>query len=86
LKSAGLSFCYKKLSSGNLTSNQRRVSQPLAARRAAFGCTLGAAVIDQVNHQLIHGGEVGRVDELAALAPLRNQSGALQILQVEGEG
>src|ERR1700733_12167198 len=58
----------------------------LPRRWAAFGRTLGAAVIGQIAHQRRHGGEIRRVDELAALATLGDESRALQILKREGQG
>ena len=58
----------------------------LARRRTAFRCTLGAAVIREIADERRHGGEVSRVDELAALASVGDQPRPLQTLQVEGQG
>jgi hypothetical protein len=42
-----------------------------------------ARSVGQIADQPIHYGKVGGADELAALATLRNQPGALKVLQVE---
>src|SRR5258705_2844609 len=56
------------------------------AARRTVATAVTAAVLGQIAYQPVHHGEVGRVDELAALAALRNQPRALKILKVKRQG
>jgi hypothetical protein len=53
--------------------------------RQAGGQSLPAAILGQEADQPIHAAEVGRVDELAANAALREQASAVQMLNMEGQ-
>jgi hypothetical protein len=52
-------------------------------RRAAFGIAVAATILGQVADQRIHHCKIDGVKELAADALLRNQAGALKVLQME---
>jgi hypothetical protein len=62
-----------------LLSNFRRPLDGLCgySRGTAFRAAVAAAILGQVADQTIHDGKVDRVKELATLASLRNESGAL---------
>ena len=53
--------------------------------RAALRAALAAAILGQVADESIHHRKIDRVKQLAAHALLGNQSGSLQVLEVEGQ-
>ena len=53
------------------------------AKRRAYGS--GAAVFGQISHQPVHGGVIGGIDQVSAEAPLGDQTGMHELLQVKGE-
>src|SRR4051812_18566764 len=60
---------------------------PLAPRwvapRGAIGRATRAAVFGQIPDQVVHDHEIRGIDELAAVALLRDEAGTIQMLQVE---
>ena len=64
---------------GGLATRERR------AFRRTGSITCGAALVSEITHQLVHHAVVGAVDELPAGAQLRDESRALQRLQMKRE-